>query len=181
MRHGSQINGEDRNQSAKGLLFDLDMMLSEYDNDIGLIGIDLARRDFAEKILVSQTLYDRSFEFSDLLSTFGRVSHGCFEIVFVEGNSGTGKSTLVYELYKHVTKRKGRFITGKYDQSNLKSRPYSELLHALQNFCELLLTETTAMLSCYRTIIQQAVEEGKIFTDWITNLQLIIGEQKSLA
>jgi len=87
-------NAEDRYQAAKGLLFDLDMMISEYDN-IALTSIVLAQRDITEKILVSQKLYDRSSEFSHLLSAFERVCQGSIEVVFVKGNSGTGKSLFI--------------------------------------------------------------------------------------
>jgi len=50
------------------------------DNNIALVGIDLAQRDFEEKILVSQKLYDRFFELSYLLSTFERVSCRSFKL-----------------------------------------------------------------------------------------------------
>jgi len=174
-------NAEDRYQAAKGLLFDLDMMVSEYDSDHALCSIVLAQRDFTEKLLVSQKLYDRSSQLSEMLSAFERVSQGSFEIVFVRGKSGTGKSSLVLELYKPVTQEKGYFVTGKHDLSQ-KNKPYSALLKALQNFCGLLLTETSTTLSEYRSLIQQAVgEEGKLLTEWISNLHLIIGEQKPLA
>jgi len=126
-------NAEDRYQSAKGILFDLQLMLTEYDDDTGLCSVVLAENDFSERLLISQKLYGRSNEFEKLLSAFKRVSAGSKEIVFVSGRAGTGKTTFVRELHKHVAWKKGQLISGKYDQSQ-RSRPFSALFEAFRDF-----------------------------------------------
>jgi len=174
-------NAEDRYQSAKGILYDLQRMLSDYDADASLGSVVLAEHDFSERLLIFQKLYGRSEEFDTMLSAFNRISTGSKEIIFVKGKAGAGKTTFVFELRKHVARRKGYLITGKYDQSQ-RSKPLSALSEAFRHFFDLILIDADGTLAHYKSLIQKAVgDEGKILTDFIDNLHLIIGEQPNLA
>ena len=92
-------------------------MISEYGRDDSLGSIELGQHDVSETLHLPQGLYGQTTNFQTLLSVFDKASTS-FEIVFVEGNSGTGKSVLVCELYKSVTQKNGILISGKYDFSN---------------------------------------------------------------
>ena len=50
------------------------------------------------------------------MEAFGRTSRGSAEFVLVAGNSGIGKTCLVKEIYKPVTRQRGYFISGKFNQ-----------------------------------------------------------------
>ena len=83
------------------------------------------------------------------------------------------------ELYKSVV-TSGYFICGKYDIS--KSAPCVGILEAMNIFCEDILLEDEETIAKYRVLIQNAVgEEGKILTDAIANLHIIIGEQPAIS
>jgi len=110
-------------------------------------------------------------------SVFERVLvSNSFEVVFVSGKAGLGKSALSNELYKVVAQQDGFFVSGKYDYSN--SEPYSGLLEAIKNFCDDLLLEDEDSLDNYRSKIQDAMgQEGRVLTQVISNLHHIIGQQ----
>jgi len=143
-------NAEDRYQSAKGILYDLQLMLTEYDEDVTLSSVVLAENDFSGRLLISQKLYGRSNEFGILLSAFQRVSSGSKEIVFVKGKAGTGKTSFVTELHKHVARRKGILISGKYDQSQ-SARPLSALREAFRHFFDFILLDFDGNFLCFKS------------------------------
>ena len=93
---------EHRYQSAKGIIHDLDLMITEYDSDPKLASISLAQHDKTDILLIPQKLYGRSKEYSALFSLFARLRPKSFETAFVMGEGGTGKSFLVFELQKAI-------------------------------------------------------------------------------
>jgi len=169
---------EERYQSAKGLIYDLDLMISEYNSNKYLTSIVLAQNDMPQTLLIPQILYGRSNQFNSLLSVVNRSITSSLELVLVTGRSGTGKSSLVSDLYKPVIERNGFFIYGKFD---LKiSEPCFAILEAMKGFCNNLLFHDESIASKFKSQIQNAIgDEGKILTDVITNLHLIIGHQSS--
>ena len=92
----------------------------------------------------------------------------------------TGKSALVAELYKSVVEKNGFFISGKSMISN--NKPYCAWHEAINNFCDDLLLKDQATIDSYKSKIQDAVgQEGKVLTNVINNLHLIIGEQPTIS
>ena len=83
-------NAEDRYQTTKGIVHDLDLMISEYDTDSKLSSIVLAQHDKSEILMLPQKLYGRSTEFDTLIIAMKRIiQNSSFELVFVKGESGT--------------------------------------------------------------------------------------------
>ena len=87
-------------------------MISEHENDEKLDSIELGQHDVTETLIVPQKLYGHSTNLQTLLSIID-LEKSSFEVVFVVGKSGTGKSTLVYELHKPMIPNDGMFICGK--------------------------------------------------------------------
>ncbi|MCA1993408.1 MAG: serine/threonine-protein kinase PknK, partial [Coleofasciculus sp. S288] len=99
------------------------------------------------------------------------------ELMLVSGYSGIGKSALVQEIYKPITKRRGYFISGKFDQLQ-RNIPYSALVSAFSNLVRQLLTETEAALGQWREKILTALgANGQIIIDVIPEVELIVGKQ----
>ena len=169
-------HAQDRYLSAKGIIHDLDLMLSEYDIDSGLNTINLGLHNLSEIFCIPQKLCGRTNEYNLLCSILNNVSPNSFELAFVSGTSGSGKSALVVELYGVVAKRSGYFICGKFDQ--YKRDPYAAIIQAIEHFCEDLLLKEVSAIETHKTNILSAVgEEGRVLTNFIKNLHLIIGEQ----
>ena len=166
-------DADERYQSAKGIIHDIDLIMSEYASESK---VTLAEHDLSDTVILPQKLYGRTNEYNALLSAYNRIlSSSCFELVFVKGSTGMGKTALVFELNKPVM-QSGMLIYGKFDYSN--SEPYSALIEAVKMFCDLLALEDKTTIAKYRSVIKDAVgEEGQLLTNVIDNLKLIIGEQ----
>ena len=76
--------------NVKGIIFDLNLMLSAYDIDARLENISLAQHDIPEIFFVSQKLYDRTMHYEILHSIFEKVCiDNLLELVLFSGKSGT--------------------------------------------------------------------------------------------
>ncbi|MCC3408596.1 MAG: AAA family ATPase [Microcoleus sp. PH2017_10_PVI_O_A] len=99
------------------------------------------------------------------------------ELMLVSGYSGIGKSAVVNEVSKPITKSKGYFISGKFDQFK-RNIPYASLIQAFNSLLRQLLTESAASLETWRTKILTALgTDGQVIADVIPELELIVGQQ----
>ena len=173
-------NSEERYQSAFGLKHDLEVCLAQYQekNTIELFPLQL--QDFSGKFTLPQKLYGREEELSILLSKFEEVANGKQELVLVAGYSGTGKSALIHEIHKPITQKAGYFVEGKFDQYQ-RDVPYFAILQAFEELIDILLGESNTRLSTIRKDIREAVgEEGKVLTEVLPSLELLIGPQSDV-
>ncbi|MEG4627993.1 AAA family ATPase, partial [Microcoleus sp. w1-18aA5] len=125
-------------------------------------------------------LYGRETEVETLLAAFERVSRGSTEMMLVSGYSGIGKSALVQEVYKPITKARGYFIAGKFDQFQ-RNIPYAAVVKAFQSLVKQLLTESENQLNSWKEKILAAVgANSQIIVDVIPEVELIIGPQPAV-
>ncbi len=169
---------EDRYQSAIGLQADLERCLQLWQTTGQIPSFPLAQQDSCDRFQIPQKLYGREPEIAQLLTVFARtVTEGKPELVLVSGYSGVGKSSLVNELHKPILQTRGFFISGKFDQYK-RDIPYSTIVQAFQGLVHQLLTESEEKLAVWRDRIRSAVgNNGKLITDVIPEVALIIGEQ----
>jgi predicted ATPase/serine phosphatase RsbU (regulator of sigma subunit)/tRNA A-37 threonylcarbamoyl transferase component Bud32 len=170
-------NAEDRYQSAFGLETDLKKCLNQLNKKLVIEPFKLAQDDFSGKFKISQKLYGREQEVRKLLEAFDRVSRGAVEMVLIAGYSGVGKTSLVSEIQKPVTQKKGYFIRGKFDQYQ-RNIPYSAIIQSLNELVNFLLTEDKSDLLKWKGKIEEAIgKNGQVLIDVIPNLEFIIGKQ----
>ncbi|MBW4610721.1 MAG: EAL domain-containing protein [Hassallia sp. WJT32-NPBG1] len=181
-------NAEDRYQSAYGLKADLEICLHQLQTNGQIDVFALGEQDISERFTIGQKLYGREPEIETLLEAFTRVAGGetenssistqsQIEMILVTGYSGVGKSTLVREVHKPITARRGNFIWGKFDQYQ-RNIPYYALSQAFDDLCKQLLTETEAVLNQWREKILAAVgNNGQVLIDVIPNLERVIDTQ----
>jgi len=117
-----QKNPEERYQSAKGILFDLELMASEYITDVQLASITLAENDYPENIPFPQKIFGRSKEYRTLISAFDRAVSGSYEIVFIKGISGTGKSSLILEMNEYIAQKQGLLLGTYFQRFQVRSQ-----------------------------------------------------------
>ncbi|HDN26785.1 MAG TPA: hypothetical protein ENG03_06750, partial [Thioploca sp.] len=97
--------------------------------------------------------------------------------MLVAGFSGIGKSSLVQEIYQPITKKRGYFISGKFDQLQ-RNVPYAAFVNAFADLVQQLLTENKAQLTEWKDKILKAVESnGQIIIELIPKVELIISKQ----
>ena len=191
---------EERYQSAWGIQADLELCLTQLQTQGKIEDFPIGQHDISDKFQISQKLYGRETEIESLLAAFERVagslqeeaesttsetqpspkSRSHSEMMLVFGYSGIGKSALVQEIYKPITRTKGYFIAGKFDQFQ-RNIPYSAIIKAFQELVRQLLAETEGQLQQWREKILAAVKlNGQVIIDVLPELELIIGKQPKL-
>ncbi|MBE9209720.1 AAA family ATPase [Nostoc sp. LEGE 06077] len=170
-------NAEDRYQSALGLRDDLESCLYQL-QEIGRIeNFYVGRRDVSDRFLIPEKLYGRETEVKILLEAFERVANGSSEMMLVAGFSGIGKTAVVNEVHKPITRHQGYFIKGKFDQFN-RNIPLSAFVQTLRDLMGQLLSESEMQLQTWKTKILEAVgDNGQVLIEVIPELELIIGKQ----
>ncbi len=173
-------NAEDRYQSGRGLRADLRRCQASFESDGTVPPFDLGQDDVSDKFSIPQKLYGRDRDIAILLDSFERVTQGYKEMMLVSGYAGVGKTSLVKEVYKPITRRHGYFISGKFDQYK-RDIPYGAVIDAFQGMVKELLSEGEEQLARWAEIIGAAVgPNGQVLIDVIPEIELIIGRQRSV-
>ncbi|MDY6803650.1 MAG: AAA family ATPase [Cyanobacteriota bacterium] len=172
---------EERYQSAWGIKADLETCLSQLQTSGKIAEFPPGDRDWNDNFQIPQKLYGRETEIETLLKAFERVCQGQSELTLVAGYSGIGKTSLVREIYKPITEKRGYFISGKFEQFQ-RNIPYLAVVAAFKKLVKQLLTESNEELEGWREKISAAVGvNGRVIIDVIPEVELIIGKQKPLA
>ncbi|MEH2264519.1 trifunctional serine/threonine-protein kinase/ATP-binding protein/sensor histidine kinase [Nostoc sp.] len=173
-------NAEDRYQSALGLKHDLQMCLDQLQESGNIIPFQLGHRDVCDRFTIPEKLYGRELEVLMMLATFERVRQGNSEMILVAGSSGIGKTAIVNEVHKPITRQCGYFIKGKFDQFN-RNIPFFALVQAFRDLMTQLLTESDAQIDQWKTqILSTLGESGQVIIEVIPELERIIGKQPSI-
>jgi predicted ATPase/signal transduction histidine kinase/serine/threonine protein kinase len=170
-------NAEDRYQSALGLKADLETCLAQYTATQTIAEFPLGQVDDMALFNLPQRLYGREAQVETLLEVFERVSQGSCELVLVTGYSGVGKTALVNELLRQLTRHKGYLATGKFDQFQ-RNIPLATVTQACHELIRQLLTESEERLDYWRDRFRSRLgANAQIMVDAIPELALIIGPQ----
>jgi predicted ATPase len=191
---------EERYDSADGLLMDLRFLQSRVAlaqagskaavSELGRF--NAGRMDRASRFTPSHKLYGRADEVGLLLDSFARVEqNGAVEAVMVRGYSGIGKSAIVNEVHKaisrhktvtdggHRHRRRGYFITWKFDQL---CKSTASVVMAFGDLIEQLLSEGQEVVDAWAERIREAVgANGQLLVELLPELQVLIGPQAAVA
>lgn len=184
-------NAEERYRSARGIRTDLEGCLRQLRANGEIRGLDPGRGDVSDRLQIPQKLYGRREEVKSLLDSFERIcpvpspsgdtESKRREVVLVSGYSGIGKTMLVREVQKPITRSRGRFISGKFDQIQ-EGIPYSALAGALRELVHDLLAESELDLSAWkRRLIDALGPNGRLILEIVPDLELIIGPQPEVS
>lgn len=171
---------EDRFQTARGLEHDLRRCLAEWEHGGRIDAFVLGQRDVPDRVVVPEKLYGRPSQVDALRAMVDRVgSAGRTELVLVTGEAGSGKSSIVNEMFGAADTR-GLFAAGKFDQY-MRDIPYSTLAQAFQKLVRQLLSIDESELASWHHEFDEALgRNGKLILDLIPEMELVIGEQPSL-
>ena len=174
-------NAEERYQNAYGLKEDLEQCLVQLQTTGRIKDFEIAQQDFSDRFQIPQKLYGRATEIEILMNSFKRICRGTKEIIMVTGYAGIGKSLLINEVHKPILAKHGYFISGKYNEFG-RNIPYLGLIQAFQQLIRHILTETEGRIEQWEKKILRAVgPNGRVITDVIPELELIIGKQPLVA
>ncbi|MBL6445638.1 AAA family ATPase [Fulvivirga sp. 29W222] len=173
-------DANERYQSAKGLKHDLKLCLGQLKTKGSIANFRVGENDYSDTLRITQKVYGRDKEIMFLHSVFEKVCQGDKRTVLISGNPGSGKSALAFELRGNVIERGGNFIFGKFNQLH-HDKPYHALTQAFKFFVENLLTQSKHQLAKWKQNIMAAIsDEGRLLTDVIPDLELIIGPQPKI-
>lgn len=169
---------EERYQTAVGLEKDLELCRQNLDSlKLSYISFVPGQSDINDRFEIPRRLYGRESEIETLIGCFEKASDGGSEFLLVSGHSGVGKSSLIHEIYKPITARKGYFISGKYSQF-MQSIPYYGISQAFNGLMKQLLAESQISLDILkRNLLDVLGSNGQLIIDVIPELEKIIGPQ----
>ncbi len=173
-------NPQKRYQSARGLIVDLEKILSGRKNLEIMSGFIVGRHDVPGELVFPKKLYGRDKEKRCILEIFSRASLGGRELLLIAGYSGIGKTSLVQEIYAPMTRSRGYFAQGKYDQFR-KYIPLSAFVSALRSLLRQILAGKDEEIACWRDRLGLACgSHGRLLTDILPELEHLIGMQPSV-
>jgi predicted ATPase/signal transduction histidine kinase len=168
---------EERYQSTAGVIADLSRCLEELRAGGDVAAFEPGAHDVVERFDPPQRLYGRARETAELAAALGDVAAGAVCTVRVAGSAGIGKTSLVREMHRDITRARGLFAAGKFDQLR-RDVPFSALVDALQELVEQLLTGGSDAVEQWRQEILAAVGgNGQVLLEVLPSLELIIGRQ----
>ncbi|MCP4132038.1 MAG: SpoIIE family protein phosphatase [bacterium] len=170
---------EERYQNCFGLMNDLQECLRQLENAGKIDEFEPGKKDIAPGFIIPHMLIGREKEIDMLIRTAQRVSSAGerSEILLVSGQPGIGKSVLINEVHRLIMSKQGYFIWGKYEQYR-RDVPYNAIIQAFQSLVRQVLSESTEKIKQWKNDILTALgPNGKIITDVIPEIELIIGEQ----
>ncbi len=171
---------ENRYQSCKGVLYDLNLCLKSLSTSSTIKDFTLGKKDISEFFRVPEKLYGRDQETSLILNELNLIYSGESKLLLVTGPSGIGKTSLVNGLRKPVVKQHGYFITGKFDQAP-SDLPYFPIITAFQEFITQVIAEGDNSVNSLRKRLKEGLgRRGRFITNVIPELEFIIGKQPEL-
>ena len=125
-------NAEDRYQSTKGLIADLNECKQQLEKHKTVESFPLTRKDFPIQLNISQKIYGREKEFKSISEILKRIKNGAKEMLLVSGPQSIGKTFLIRDFQCSITCDMGFLVYGKYDQFQTDI-PYSGLIKAIRD------------------------------------------------
>ncbi|MEI9986689.1 MAG: AAA family ATPase, partial [Aliidongia sp.] len=166
---------EQRYQSAAGLKADLEECRARLAAGTLHTSFPLERHRRQTELVLPHRLYGRDGAIAELLDAFDRARSGSAELLLVAGPSGIGKSALVHEVLKPITRERGYFAQGKFEQYR-QDTPYAAVIDALRTLVRNRLTEGPVRVKRWREATRQALgANAALVTDVIPELARMLG------
>lgn len=171
---------EDRYLSAAGLRHDLEVCLKAVESGRGGENIPLRRHDHGNELRIPQKLYGRESQTERLLEAFERAAQGQANVLLVTGLAGVGKTSLVHEVHRPLTRRRGIYVEGKFDQLH-RGIPHDSLIQAFRSFIRQLLTEPEAQIERWRQSLLAALgKHAQVLIEVLPELEHVLGPQPAV-
>ncbi|MCB1179932.1 MAG: serine/threonine-protein kinase PknK, partial [Leptospiraceae bacterium] len=168
-------NPENRYQSTYGLLNDLRKL------ETGNNEFDLATKDFLTKVRFSDKIFGRfkEIELLNFLMERSIREPDSTTFLFITGEAGSGKSSLIDELKRKTNIEKGFFLKGKHDQIQ-KNIPYSSFSQILKKYLELIYSENKLIQNDVKNNLKRILGDNTgLFKSIVPELQDFLEEFSS--
>jgi signal transduction histidine kinase/serine/threonine protein kinase len=173
-------NAADRYQSAPGLNSDLDACAVQLQKKKKIVAFPLAQKDHPSSLIFPQKLYGREKEMQFLHDAFRKASAGESQLLLVSGYEGVGKTSLIRKFRNSLSEKQTLFFEGKYDKQS-QSVPYTGIAQAFHEFVSFVLGQPEEEFNNWKQkLVEASGKLGKVLTNIIPRLELIIGKQKEV-
>jgi predicted ATPase len=124
------------------------------------------------EVPASAVLYGRTCETNLLLNAYQQVLRTIKKTnsVLIHGVSGSGKTALADQLRQPVYESEGYFVAGKYFQGSAIQEPYSAIMAAFSDLCDLVSQSENFTEERRREIQKKLGTDGRLLAKAISNL-----------
>jgi predicted ATPase len=131
--------------------------------------------EFSSRKIRTKTLYGRTTEQLQLLTAYYDVIvKENSEKVIIHGESGSGKTTLVNSIRDTIIQNGAYFVTGKFFQGAELQEPYSAIVSAYSDVCDLMAQSEDLTEKELTRIKEELGSDGKLLKRFISNLSPFI-------
>ena len=161
---------------------DLQKCLDSLQRGIGIPNFQLGLNDVADQFHIGSELYGRDEQLKILDDVISKSVHGDINktVVLLTGASGTGKSSLINQAKKTISKKYGFMIQGKFDQYQT-GVPYIAFQKAFDQLAAALILESEEYLSRLRKRVKSTIGTSiQVIIELSPSLSVIFGKQDLL-
>lgn len=148
----------------------------------GLLLADLDKLErSSEQLFAESGFHGREYEISVLTQALISASFGSTELVYIAGDAGIGKTSLMNELFRKQAKSQDYFyIAGKFDQL-AKESPYHPIIEAFRGLLRHLLGEKKEQAERWKSRLREALgPNAGVMTAILPELGLLLEENPTV-
>lgn len=170
-------SSEDRYQSWLGVRQDFHSLLQALESNQWPAHFETGKYDSHAIFSTPDGLFGRANESKQLSFQLENVLGGNAAFAFISGKKGSGKTSLVKELLKPLSKNKLQLSTGSADANTQKS-PYQLLINTLESLFQWYLTvDEHALHSLKKRVVEMNGNNLGLITGLVPTAALLFGEQ----
>ncbi len=167
---------EHRYQSINGLLNDLISFKEQYIYNKSFEILEIGNRDIPSVFKITDKQYGREKEKDVIFKAFENAKGGAKEVIFIHGESGIGKTSLV----EGIREKKGKdsyFAVGRYDTIR-SDIPYIPFVQAIENLLQYVLIESKEEMEDWKILFLKTLgSNAPIITKYLPSMEIILGSQ----
>jgi len=167
---------EQRYQSGKLLLKDLQYCLDNINNPDTLDNYKIAQNDLPETFNISEKLFGREQELETLKNIVNNINSHSQQSLFISGAPGSGKSAFVNEIKQHVYKDNVLIAEGKFEQYD-RNTPFIAFKQIFSSITEQILLLSAEELDKWKSDIKDSLGDNlSILIKFHPQIKSIIGD-----
>ncbi len=167
----------DRYLSANGIIKDLEYAKDFFSHESFERNWLPGQYDIPQKLHFQEKIFGRDTEIKRLKEAMLLLENGNPISLFISGEPGIGKTSLINEIYRLTVQKDYIVISGKFNKLE-KDIPYSAIHLAFSRFFKLLIGDLEIHFNRIRDkLLKNLDNNGQLIIDIIPELELIIGKQ----
>lgn len=171
---------EDRYQGCWGIKQDLLKIVGEYKENGKVRPFNVGEKDVPFHLHIPEKLYGREKSKQQVLQAFSDTTRGEKKLLIIKGPAGIGKSSLIKEVYKPLTKEEGYFVSAKFEQFQ-RTRPHLGVIKIFKQLIQNITCSERELIKWRQSLQEMGVEQLSLLAAEIPELNevLDIGPSKS--